>query len=472
MIISISGRKGSGKSELAKICIERGFIPLKFADSLKDLVCHVLDMDRQTLEIEKETVISYTFSEINLNYFEEYSGIPFDYLRNLLLGKVFTSAREILQYVGTEVIRNYNPNWHSDKLRAKIEEGKNYVVDDMRFLSEKNSISDLDVKFFFIIRPANFEYSNHSSEISLNWSHFEEDKVLINNFKLNLLQKKWSQLVDSFLDNKSKVEGFSSKSELRKFLAEELKTKSTSLLAKELGCSRDKIVWWADKLFLKVSRENYNYNTTAFLRGTEEDAYIYGLLLSDGCVKFQGNYRALASFSNTDLELVEKVRDYVSPNKPIYHRKNNIAKFKGKIYDSKDSYDFDFENAFILDNLKLWNLKPTKSTIEEVPDIIKNNIEAIKQWIVGLIDGDGSIYVDKTGRLNVKIMCSSEVVKFINSICPIDINIHNHKCNLFVLNYSGSKAVEFYKWINPKFGLRRKWSIIENYVKNLEVRTV
>lgn len=464
MVITISGRKQSGKTELANICVKHGFIKLAIADSLKNLVCILLGVNREHLNINKESPLKFKASEEHCEILSEHLPIELEDIRNLFLNREFVSIRELLQYLGTDIIRLWCPNWHIDKLLSLLDKEHNYVIDDVRFPNEKQALDSIGAESFFIIRPGWYEYSNHSSEIALNWTNFEN--VLINDRKLSLFVKKWERLITAYLYphfNRKKVKGFTSKLDLRRFLQIQFKLgKSTQEIATELICSRDKIVWWADKLFLNVNRETYLYNERAFLEPTAESAYLAGLLCADGCIKFSSNkLQSRVSFTSTDLELIKRFCAYCG-NKPyqIIHRKAP----------HKDAYEIDICSPYIIENLKRWNILPCKSMNEKIPDILRGKIDMLKYWIVGLIDGDGTIYtVTKTNYLVLQILASDSICQYLHSIIPCyhtGPHLHKKHLSLYELRFHGKYAVLFSEWLDYS-GLIRKWDKINQYKQSL-----
>lgn len=458
MIISISGRKGSGKSELAKVCENNGFKVLHFADALKNLVCRLLKCDRKYLEQIKETDVNIKLSVNDMKIISDEIGVSYEAIESTINNRIFYQPRNLLQFIGTDLIRKFNNNWHIDKLKEKIESGINYCIDDVRFANEKKFVEgDLNGICWYIIRTSNFDISNHESEVSLKWNDF--DNICINKYKKSTLHKKWNEYLGCLLNPLFRMDTIfncKDKIELRFFLKNELLIKNSVEIAIENKCSRDKIVWWCSKLMLDVDREKYNFNKESFLYPSELHSYAAGLLSSDGCIKNNKNSKII-SFSNTDRELVEIMKFSWGTNKPIY-TKIRQPRFK-------DSYDIDCNNAFIVENIKHWSIKPRKSGNEEIPDIIKNDIDLLKQWIVGIIDGDGSISFSKSGRLTLSILSSLKVLEFINNISPVKANIHKHKRIMYEWRVDNYGLIKFYKWLSPKFGLKRKWGKIDEFLK-------
>lgn len=194
-IVGFSSRKSGGKTLCSTISQKYGYIPINFADSLKNMICHILDISIDYLENHKnnpeivfninskkmETIIEYIHKETDINK---------EYIRKTLTKKNQLTIREYLQIIGTDLIRKYNPNWHIQKLISKMIPGKNYVIGDVRFLNEKMIIEQLGGKCYYIIRPFKNNYediSNHISEVELNWTMFEPKHILINDSTIDNL---------------------------------------------------------------------------------------------------------------------------------------------------------------------------------------------------------------------------------------------------------------------------------------------
>lgn len=458
MIIALAGRMGSGKSELAKICINKGFKVVKFADGLKDLICRLIKIDREFLECNKEVYKEYfvSFSEVAKEVDIEES-----LLYTLRSNTCFYSIRELLQFLGTDVIRKYKPGWHIEILKNKIKDGTDYCIDDLRFEDELAFINRIGGESWFISRPGNFNYSNHTSETSLNWSYFGNN-VIINDTSLSLLLNKWDKYLELSLNTTCKFAlGFYNKVDLRDYLYKNivLDGVSTDGLSTLHECSRDAIIWWCSRLMVPVKRNKYLSDKYAFLYPDALSSYYAGLLTADGCIKNSGksSTRYVVDFGSKDKNLVYGFSEFIKSTKPVYCRNSNGYK-KGNIF-----YYSVIENPFIIENLKLWNLKPRKSSSECIPDIIKDNEDLLKQWIVGLIDGDGSIYAFGK-NVGLTILSSKDVIHFIQSVIPVSGIVSKHKnTNLFEIKWYNHKVVDVKDWLNPQICLNRKWIKIEEF---------
>lgn len=190
-IISFSGRLGSGKTELASICEQYGYKKLYFALPLKQLCADLLDVSIDELNILKRnnTPINITVGKDWVDIIHETTNIPFDNVNKMIGGKTIQTVRELLQVVGTDVIRTYNPHWHVQQIESMIDPNEKYVIDDVRFPNEKAMVEKLNGICWYIIRPILSNVSNHESETALDWRQF--DNIIVNNKTLTYLKYHW-----------------------------------------------------------------------------------------------------------------------------------------------------------------------------------------------------------------------------------------------------------------------------------------
>lgn len=147
--IALVGKSGLGKTSAANFLVLDGFIKLSIAGKLKE-ICKDL--------------------------------WPEQFLNG-------NKPRELLQTVGTDVIRAYDPDvWVNYVVRQLVEE-KDYVVDDCRFLNEAQILRD---NGFVIVRidgpqrtPMVGQTSQHASETEMD--NIAYDYILPNNGTLDEL---------------------------------------------------------------------------------------------------------------------------------------------------------------------------------------------------------------------------------------------------------------------------------------------
>lgn len=185
-IIAFAGRKRSGKTCLCKMLQqEENAVIITIANYLKYLCCELMSISYEELIEEKDN--GYTFDVVPderwFKIISKRTDISTENIKNELQGRHITSIRELLQVIGTDVIRKYNENWHVQKMIEEIEsysEDKLIVIDDVRFPNEKEAILNRSGEVFFIVRPNVSEVSNHASETSLKWQDFDYRHVIIN----------------------------------------------------------------------------------------------------------------------------------------------------------------------------------------------------------------------------------------------------------------------------------------------------
>ena len=194
-IIGFCGRKGSGKTELAKICEEFGYKRLYFAEPIKRIISELLSCTIDELNELKTVERKYTFGTMDIAFIAKETDIPVDYLNSMLNGVVFNNVRQIMQYIGTDVIRYYDSNWHVKKIKEQIKEGEKYVIDDVRFQNEAEMINDMGGDLWFVTRPIIKGLSKHESENSILWQKI--DNIIVNDKSLEYLKFHWRTFMEN-----------------------------------------------------------------------------------------------------------------------------------------------------------------------------------------------------------------------------------------------------------------------------------
>lgn len=180
-IIGISGRKGSGKSELSSSLINDGFSKISFADWMKSKLSDFLDINLDYFYNQKYK--DCTLSDLNLepiiwdeNLAKKFSSFIKEDI-NINKHIKITSLRQLMQFIGTDLLREKDKLFHVKKTLSNLDNNKKYICDDLRFqneLSYLNSLGD-NVNTFYLMRPFNWSnISNHESEIDLKWHNFSQ----------------------------------------------------------------------------------------------------------------------------------------------------------------------------------------------------------------------------------------------------------------------------------------------------------
>lgn len=191
-IISFSARKQSGKSTCCEALERRGYKILNFADELKELCCKILGgISLDELNIRKEIPCDIVLTASDYIIISQETDITFENIVDIFETKVLKSVRELLQVLGTDLIRQFNPNWHINRIRNKIVPGQRYAISDTRFQNEKEFVESIGGETWFIIKPDNItNLSNHLSETELKWNHFEN--IFINDSTKQAMQNIWN----------------------------------------------------------------------------------------------------------------------------------------------------------------------------------------------------------------------------------------------------------------------------------------
>lgn len=171
MVVGLLGRKGSGKSTVAKIFIEqRCFVEVSFANRLKKLAIELFNLSYSqvygTIE-EKETVDP------------RYNKTP----------------REIMQHIGGSMREIHNGVW-IDSLLASIKYDS--VISDVRHINEAEAIRKKGGLVVKIVRPG-FDtgaYNDHPSETEVD--QCEYDHIFYNDGTIEDLSMKVELLLAKY----------------------------------------------------------------------------------------------------------------------------------------------------------------------------------------------------------------------------------------------------------------------------------
>lgn len=205
-IVLISGKAGSGKNEFAKhmkqhleVIGNYKVIEDMFAKSLKDLASKITRNLRLFLKevmgnvselVEEHTLQEQIERELDLLYFSP---------ENFFEDKT-PLTRILLEMIGTDIIREINPNWHIEKLieRTRQQEFDFKLVTDTRFENEialtENTLTEYRVISIRINRD-NVENNTHISNTALDYFH-GFDYVLENNGTIDDLKLLAQQIAE------------------------------------------------------------------------------------------------------------------------------------------------------------------------------------------------------------------------------------------------------------------------------------
>ncbi len=131
-VLGLAGRKRAGKTTLAEALEERGWVKLSFADPVRELA---LKLD-PIVTCRSEGPDPWNYEAFSLSDIVE--GVGWDTAK-----EDHPEVRRILQVVGTELGRAFDPDIWVNKLAARVYKyppDAKIVIDDVRFPNEANKI--------------------------------------------------------------------------------------------------------------------------------------------------------------------------------------------------------------------------------------------------------------------------------------------------------------------------------------------
>lgn len=174
-IVSFAGRLKSGKSSLSEHLINNyDYHKIAFADFMKHSVSEAFEIPLNDLydpnKKEKKFENPILFDNVAA---AKLGKLVNEDLSAFVNNQYYEEYRSLMQFLGTEVFRKIDPDFHVKKTLMSLNENKKYVLEDLRFQNEFKYLNSFNSKMFYLIRPYYWNYSNHSSETSLHWSQFK-----------------------------------------------------------------------------------------------------------------------------------------------------------------------------------------------------------------------------------------------------------------------------------------------------------
>lgn len=161
MIVAFIGPIGSGKTTAAQALVEGGYVPVNFADPL-----------RQAMEILDPMVGNLT----DVRYNEAVESLGYRRAKD-----EFPEIRRMMQALGTDLARDqWSPDFWVGQWESYQYDHENIVVDDMRFPNEYKAVRARGGLVFRIVRPDYNDPGPDAHESEQHWPTFLHDGVLFN----------------------------------------------------------------------------------------------------------------------------------------------------------------------------------------------------------------------------------------------------------------------------------------------------
>ena len=181
MIISITGKIGSGKDTIARMIQEYtkdSWEVRKFAGKLKQIASILTGVSQHLFEDQE-------FKKLDMS------------------GNWGMTYREFLQKLGTDALRDnlHKEVWINALFSEQRDRNSNWIITDTRFPNEYDACKKHDAVMIKVVRPGSYT-GNHASEISLD--HISDsgwDFIIINDGTLEDLQIKVSHIMIQINDS-------------------------------------------------------------------------------------------------------------------------------------------------------------------------------------------------------------------------------------------------------------------------------
>jgi len=211
-IIAFAGSKGSGKTTAFNEILENfpSVTELTFAGKLKTICSEIFNLDQSKLHLQeyKEGDLEdpICLEKDQLTKIVEFFGYKVDYDAHIRshIGVMLDTPRQLLQYIGTDMLHRVDPEIHIKSILDQLPEDGLVVITDLRFEQEfdyfNNNFKDEFYPFYIKNNKAELaaECDTHKSETDLR--KFKYNCELIdNNFSLSDYKKSVVQGVKDIL---------------------------------------------------------------------------------------------------------------------------------------------------------------------------------------------------------------------------------------------------------------------------------
>lgn len=193
----------------------------------------------------------------------------------------------------------------------------------------------------------------------------------------------------------------------------------------------------------RKSTDRYSVDYNFFEKWNSESAYVFGFIAADGYVFYErGSTKAATGLqfeiADYDIDILEKIKKVMNFEGPISKSNRNTVKLQ-------------INNKKIVSDLIDKGMPSTNKTFDlDFPKTLPK--EFYKDFVRGLFDGDGSIYLEKE-RVSFQILGTNKVLTSIKSILPVDTDNNSiydrskNGCNVCCLKISNKKSKEIYDWL-------------------------
>lgn len=247
-------------------------------------------------------------------------------------------------------------------------------------------------------------------------------------------------------------------------------------IAKQFGVTHGKIQYILRKHKIPIRQGNQNKKYVCddnyfSIIDSHEKSYWLGFLTADGSVSKKDNEISIG-LSYRDIDHVEKFKSAIQSNSKIYIYDSIV---NGK---SHKCCKFCFYSPSMKKDLAIHNVVPNKSKTLKISTKIPKQF--VNSYLLGIIDGDGSFFIDKENQTHFSLIGSKSEIKSIQSILIKNCNLNKSKIQqekrskqMWYLNYGGNAVISKlvnYLYKNSPIYLKRKHDIISGLLGSYKKR--
>lgn len=245
---------------------------------------------------------------------------------------------------------------------------------------------------------------------------------------------------------------------------------------KEIGLKKDNVVF-STKLF-----ERHPEAINFFKTWNPKMAYFLGFIVTNGCVH---NNRFSLQLKEEDYYILEKFSYWLFNENIVFIKRRLNNRKTGTVY--YNMAHLEFNNKEVIDSLKNLGVHERKTFTVKPPENIPEY--CLPYFVMGLIDGDGSIFeLNRKAKNGViyktlitkytgNVYMTTFVRDYIKNLFDIDakLEISNNYTSenkiIYDIRYSGKKNVKILNYLysfNTEHRLDRKYLAYKNYLKSKE----
>ena len=213
----------------------------------------------------------------------------------------------------------------------------------------------------------------------------------------------------------------------------------------------------------------YHFTNKSFFRTVSEwSAYIYGFILTDGCLS---KGAVSIELCKRDKHLLEDILSAINLKTKVRER----SRFDKRTLNTYEMCSISFSNKELVSDLISLGLEERKSLKEVAPDVFLND----KHFWRGVVDGDGWVMVGSNGYPRLGL-CGGKTIceQFLIYCMSIDTNciseVKRKGSDFYSVVFNGSKCVKvlqhLYEGSNIK--LERKYKVYQEIMNALHKRPI